>query len=81
MQPLRLRPSGATSTCMWMDVVVADNSNTLSLRLLPCDVFARTAVVGQEVAAFEVLVAQSLGAVSAPIASLDPRVEARVYRA
>ena len=61
------------------DVVVVQNSNTLSLRLLPCDVFARTAVVGQEVAAFEVLVAQSLGAVSAPIASLDPRVEARVY--
>ena len=62
------------------DVVVVQNSNTLSLRLLPCDVFARTAVVGQEVAAFEVLVAQSLGAVSAPIASLDPRVEARVYQ-
>jgi hypothetical protein len=61
------------------DVVVVQNSNTLGLRLLPCDVFARTAVVGQEVAAFEVLVAQSLGAVSAPIASLDPRVEARVY--
>ena len=61
------------------DVVVVQNSNALGLRLLPCDVFARTAVAGQEVAAFEVLVAQSLGAVSAPIASLDPRVEARVY--
>ena len=61
------------------DVVVVQNSNTLGLRLLPCDVFARTAVVGQEVAAFEVLVAQSLGAVSAPIASLDPGW-ARVYQ-
>lgn len=61
------------------DVVVVQNSNTLALRLLPCDVFARTAVVGQEVAAFEVLLAQDLGAVSAPIASLDPRMEARVY--
>ncbi len=61
------------------DVVVVQNSNTLALRLLPCDVFARTALVGQEVAAFEVLVAQDLGAVSAPIASLDPRVEPRVY--
>jgi hypothetical protein len=36
------------------DVVVVQNSNTLALRLLPCDVFARTSLVGQEVAAFEV---------------------------
>jgi hypothetical protein len=61
------------------DVVVVHNSNTLSLRLLPCDVLARTALAGQEVAAFEICVAQSLRAVSAPIASLDPRVEPRVY--
>ena len=61
------------------DMVVVQNSNTLALRLLPCDVFARTALVGQEIAAFEVLVAQNLGAVSAPIASLHPRVEPRVY--
>lgn len=61
------------------DVVVVHNSNILALRLLPCDVFARTAVAGQEVAAFEVSVAQGLGAASAPIASLDPRVEPRVY--
>jgi len=61
------------------DVVVVQNSNTLALRLLPCDVFARTALVGQEVAAFEVLAAQDLGALSAPIASLHPRVEPRVY--
>lgn len=61
------------------DAVVVHNSNILALRLLPCDVFARTARVGQEVAGFEVSVAQSLGAVAAPIASLDPRVEPRVY--
>lgn len=61
------------------DVVVVQNSNTLALRLRPCDVFARTAVVGHEVAAFEVTLAHDLGAVSAPIASLDPRVEPRVY--
>jgi len=60
-------------------VAVLQNSNTLALRLLPCDVLARTAVVGHEVAAFEVLVAQSLDVGSAPIASLDPRVEPRVY--
>ena len=61
------------------DAVVIQNSNTLALRLLPCDVFARTALVGQEVAVLEVQVAQRLAAVTAPIASLDPRVEPRVY--
>jgi hypothetical protein len=61
------------------DAVVIQNSNTLALRLLPCDVFARTALVGQEVAAFEIQLAQALAAVNAPIASLDPRVEPRVY--
>jgi hypothetical protein len=61
------------------EAVVIQNSNTLALRLLPCDTFARTALVGQEVAAFEVRVAKSLAAVTAPIASLDPRVESQVY--
>jgi hypothetical protein len=61
------------------EAVVVRNSNTLALHLLPCDVFARTALVGQEVAAFEILVARGLAAVTAPIASLDPRVEPRVY--
>ena len=61
------------------DTVVIQNSNTLGLRLLPCDVFARTALGGQHVAAFEVQVAQALAAATAPIASLDPRVEPRVY--
>jgi aminoglycoside phosphotransferase (APT) family kinase protein len=61
------------------EAVVIQNSNTLALRLLPCDTFARTALVGQEVAAFEVRIAMSLAAVAAPIASLDPRVEPHVY--
>ena len=61
------------------EAVVIQNSNTLALRLLPCDTFARTALIGQEVAALEVRVAKSLAAVTAPIASLDPRVEPRVY--
>jgi hypothetical protein len=59
------------------DAVVIQNSNKLALRLMPCDMFARTALVGQEVAAFEVQVAQTLAAAGAPIASLDPRVEPR----
>ena len=61
------------------DAVLVHNSNTLALRLLPCDVFARTALVGQDVAEFEVQVAQALAGVAAPIASLDPRVEPGVY--
>ena len=61
------------------DVVVVQNSNKLALRLMPCDVLARVAVVGEEVAALEVTLAQKLGAASAPIASLDARVEPRVH--
>src|SRR4051812_48332317 len=61
------------------EAVVIQNSNKLGLRLLPCDTFARTALVGEEVAAFEVRVAEGLAALAAPIASLDPRVEPRVY--
>lgn len=61
------------------ETVVVQNSNTLALRLLPCDTFARIASIGQEVAALEVRVAESLAAVAAPIASLDPRVEPRVH--
>jgi aminoglycoside phosphotransferase (APT) family kinase protein len=59
--------------------VVIHNSNKLALRLVPCDVFARVALVGQEVAAFEVELAQRLAAVASPVAALDPRVEPRVY--
>jgi Phosphotransferase enzyme family len=62
------------------DAVVVHNSNKLALRLLPCHVFARTALVGQEVGALEIAVAQELSAVGAPAASLDPRVPAQVYR-
>src|ERR1700712_2328677 len=39
------------------EAVIVQNSNKLALRLLPCDTFARTALVGQEVASFEVQVA------------------------
>src|SRR6185295_17608877 len=36
------------------NAIVLWNSNKLALRLLPCDVLARVAYVGQEVAQFEV---------------------------
>jgi hypothetical protein len=62
------------------DAVVLHNSNKLALRLLPCDVFARVAPVGQEVAQFEVEFALRLAETGAPVAALDPRVEPRVHR-
>lgn len=63
------------------DAVVIQNSNKLTLRLLPCDVLARVALVGQEVAVLEVELAQRLGAVASPVAALEPRVAPGVYEA
>ncbi|WP_020014476.1 phosphotransferase [Promicromonospora sukumoe] len=61
------------------DAVVLHDSNKLALRLTPCDVFARVAPLGQEVAQFEVDLAQRLVAAGAPLAALEPRVDPRVY--
>ncbi|GAA4464244.1 phosphotransferase family protein [Phytohabitans houttuyneae] len=61
------------------DAVVLQNSNKLALRLLPCDVFARVAPIGQEVAALEVELARRLAATASPVAALAPHVEPRVY--
>ena len=61
------------------DAIVLQNSNKLALRLLPCDVLARVAHVGREVAAFEVDLAQQLADTESPVAALDPRAEPRVY--
>jgi Ser/Thr protein kinase RdoA (MazF antagonist) len=77
--------AAATSLVMTLDLpvseaVVVHNSNKLSLRLLPCDVFARVALVGQEVSAFEVELAQRLVALASPVAALEPRVDPRVYQ-
>jgi aminoglycoside phosphotransferase (APT) family kinase protein len=61
------------------EAVVLQESNKLALRLLPCDVFARVAHRGMEVARFEVELAQRLGETESPVAALDPRVEPRAY--
>jgi hypothetical protein len=61
------------------DAIVLHNSNKLALRLLPCDVLARVAPVGHEVAEFEVDLAQRLADTGSPVAALEPRVEPRVY--
>ena len=62
------------------DVAIIQNSNKLALRLLPCDVFARVAPMGQDAAALEVELAQQLVATEAPVATLEARVEPRVYQ-
>jgi hypothetical protein len=61
------------------DAIVLSNSNKLALRLLPCDVLARVAYVGQEVAQFEVELAQRLAVTGCPVGALEPRVEPRVH--
>jgi hypothetical protein len=58
---------------------VLHNSNKLALRLLPCDVFARVAPAGHELAQFEVQLALGLAGAGAPVAALEPRVEPRGY--
>ena len=60
--------------------VILRDSNKLTARLVPCDVVARVAHVGHEVAAFEVDLSERLGAVTSPVAAPDPRVEPRVYQ-
>lgn len=61
------------------DAVVLQNSNSLALRLSPCEVMARVAPVGRNVAPFEVALAQSLAEMNSPAAALEPRVAARPY--
>jgi hypothetical protein len=61
------------------DVIVVHDSNKLTVRLLPCDVVARVAPVADQVAQFEVELAQRLAGSGSPVAALDPRVEPRVY--
>jgi phosphotransferase family enzyme len=76
--------AAAVSTAVGLDLAVDDaivlhNSNKLALRLLPCDVLARVGRVGQEVAEFEVDLAQRLADTESPVGALEPRVEAQLY--
>jgi len=61
------------------ETVVLQASNKLTVRLLPCDVLARIADVGHQVADFEVELAKRLAEIGSPVAALEPRVEPRVY--
>ena len=61
------------------EAIVVHDSNKLTLRLLPCDTLARVAPVAQQVAQFEVELAQRLAESESPVAALEPRVEPRVH--
>jgi hypothetical protein len=61
------------------DALVLHDSNKLTLRLLPCDVLARVAPVAQQVAQFEVELAQRLAESGCPVAALEPRAEPRFH--
>jgi hypothetical protein len=61
------------------DAIVLQDSDKLTLRLLPCDVLARVAHVAHQVARFEIEIAQRLARSGSPVAALEPRVEPRVY--
>ena len=61
------------------DAIVLHNSNKLALRLTPCDVLARVAQVGQEVAQLEVELARRLAEVGCPVCVSEPRVDPLVY--
>ncbi|HLM21085.1 MAG TPA: aminoglycoside phosphotransferase family protein [Propionibacteriaceae bacterium] len=72
--------STASSLGLTVDeAIVLHDSNKLTLRLLPCNVLARVAPVTQQVAQFEVELAQRLVEAGCPVAALEPRVEPRVY--
>ncbi len=61
-------------------VVIVQNSNKLAVRILPCDLLARVAVVGgYQTANLEIAVAESLAAQAAPVARIDGRVERLVH--
>jgi hypothetical protein len=61
------------------DATVLHDSNKLTLRLLPCDVVARVAPVADQIAQFEVDLAQRLVESGCPVAAPEPRVEPRVH--
>ncbi|MEU5153995.1 aminoglycoside phosphotransferase family protein [Glycomyces sp. NPDC021274] len=62
------------------DAIVLNDSNILTLRLLPCDVLARVVPAAHRSAQFEIDVARRLAESGGPVAALDPRVEPRVHR-
>jgi aminoglycoside phosphotransferase (APT) family kinase protein len=76
--------AAAMSTASSLDLtvdeaIVLQDSNKLTLRLLPCDVLARVAPVAHQVSRFEVELAQRLAESGCPVAALEPRVGPLAY--
>jgi aminoglycoside phosphotransferase (APT) family kinase protein len=61
------------------DAVVLQDSNKLTLRLVPCDVLARVAPAADGIAQFEIDLARWLAETGSPAAALEPRVQPRVH--
>jgi aminoglycoside phosphotransferase (APT) family kinase protein len=62
------------------NAVILQASNRIAFRLLPCDLVSRVAPLGLRASAeFEVEVARCLAETASPVATLEPRVEPRVY--
>jgi hypothetical protein len=62
------------------DAIVLQDANRVTLRLMPCDVVARVAPMEYQASAeFEVELALRLAESESAVASLEPRVEPRVY--
>src|SRR5690349_3665832 len=61
------------------DVIVLNDSNALTIRLIPSDVVARITHEDRQVATFEVELARRLAEAASPVAALDSRVEPRAY--
>lgn len=79
-----VRAAMATASALGLradDAVVLHDSNRIAVHLMPCDTLARVARAADQgaVAAFEVRVARGLAPTGAPLAELEPRVEARVF--
>jgi aminoglycoside phosphotransferase (APT) family kinase protein len=73
--------STATSLGLTVDsAIVLNDSNKLTLRLLPGDVLARVAPAAEHAAQFEIELAQRLAEAGSPVAALDPRVEPLAYQ-
>jgi hypothetical protein len=76
--------AAATSVAASLDLpvdeaIVLHSSNRLALRLKPCDVLARVALVGHGAAQLEVELAQRLTEVGCPVGPLKPRVDPLVH--
>ncbi len=61
------------------DAIVLQDSNKLTLRLLPCDTLAQVAPEAHQISQFEVELAQQLAASGCPVAALEHRVDPCVY--